>query len=129
MKSYTLKSIGKNTDYMTILREMEDGFVVKIVRDMDGYEDIKTDYLQRQEQMRQEGIKKEVETYNKVINSLKQSDVNELIEDGILPEKLLPIIDENFQTGIFKSKKWGIQLGTIYDIIDKDFGKVEIEDE
>ena len=36
MKKYTLKSIGKNTDYMTILREMEDGFVVKIVRDMDG---------------------------------------------------------------------------------------------
>ena len=44
MKKYTLKSIGKNTDYMTILREMEDGFVVQIVRDMDGYEDIKTDY-------------------------------------------------------------------------------------
>ena len=93
------------------------------------WEDIKTDYLQRQEQMKQEGIKEEIETYNKVISSLKQSDVNELIEDGILPEKLLSIIDENFQTGIFKSKKWGIQLGTIYDIIDKDFGKVEIEDE
>ena len=30
MKSYTLKSIGKNTDYMTIVREMEDGYVVKI---------------------------------------------------------------------------------------------------
>ena len=27
MKSYTLKSIGKTSDYMTILREMEDGFV------------------------------------------------------------------------------------------------------
>ena len=48
MKSYTLKSIGKNTDYMTILREMEDGFVVKIVRDMDGYEDVKTDYISRE---------------------------------------------------------------------------------
>ena len=48
MKSYTLKSIGKNTDYMTILREMEDGFVVQIVRDMDGYEDIKTDYISRE---------------------------------------------------------------------------------
>ena len=47
MKKYTLKSIGKNTDYMTILREMEDGFVVKIVRDMDGYEDVKTDIFLR----------------------------------------------------------------------------------
>ena len=48
MKSYTLKSIGKNTDYMTIIREMEDGYVVKIVRDLDGYQDIKTDYISRE---------------------------------------------------------------------------------
>ena len=48
MKSYTLKSIGKNSDYMTIVREMEDGFVVKIFRDMDGYEDIKTDYISKE---------------------------------------------------------------------------------
>lgn len=48
MKSYTLKSIGKNTDYMTILREMEDGFVVKIIRDMDGYQDEKTDYISKE---------------------------------------------------------------------------------
>ena len=48
MKTYTLKSIGKNTDYMTIIREMEDGFVVKIVRDMDGYEDVKTDYISKE---------------------------------------------------------------------------------
>ena len=47
MKSYTLKSIGKTSDYMTIVREMEDGFVVKIFRDMDGYEDIKTDYISK----------------------------------------------------------------------------------
>ena len=48
MKSYTLKSIGQNTDYMTILRELEDGFVVKIVRDMDGYNDVKTDYISKE---------------------------------------------------------------------------------
>ena len=45
MKSYTLKSIGKNTDYMTIVREMEDGFVVRIVRDRDGYDEVKTDFI------------------------------------------------------------------------------------
>ena len=33
---------------MTILRAMEDGFVVKIVRDLDGYEDVKTDYISRE---------------------------------------------------------------------------------
>ena len=48
MKHYTLKSIGSSSDYMTVIREMEDGFVVKIVRDMDGYEDVKTDYISRE---------------------------------------------------------------------------------
>ena len=31
-KSFTLKGIGKNTDYLTIIREMEDGFVVTNTR-------------------------------------------------------------------------------------------------
>lgn len=48
MKSYTLKSIGKKTDYMTIVREMDGGFVVQIVRDMDGFQDVKTDYISRE---------------------------------------------------------------------------------
>ena len=47
MGTYTLKSIGKNTDYMTVVREMDDGYVVKIVRDKDGYDDIPTDYISK----------------------------------------------------------------------------------
>ena len=45
MGTYTLKSIGKATDYMTIIKETEDGYVVKIVRDKDGYNDITTDFI------------------------------------------------------------------------------------
>jgi len=45
LKSYTLKSIGNSSDYMTVVREMEDGYVVRIVRDRDGYEEVKTDYI------------------------------------------------------------------------------------
>ncbi|MBQ2314427.1 MAG: hypothetical protein II187_05960 [Treponema sp.] len=47
MGSYTLKSIGKSTDYMTIVREMDDGYVVRIVRDKDGYNDVTTDYISK----------------------------------------------------------------------------------
>lgn len=47
MGTYTLKSIGKNTDYMTVVREMDDGYVVKIVRDKDGYDDVTTDYISK----------------------------------------------------------------------------------
>jgi len=47
MATYTLKTIGKSADYMTIVREMDDGYVVRIVRDKDGYEDVTTDYLSK----------------------------------------------------------------------------------
>lgn len=46
MDFYRLKS-SNPTDYMTILREMEDGYVVKIVRDRDGYEEETTDFLSK----------------------------------------------------------------------------------
>ena len=36
MATYTLKSIGKNVDYMSIVRERDDG-----------YEDVTTDYLSK----------------------------------------------------------------------------------
>ncbi|AEE16525.1 hypothetical protein [Treponema brennaborense] len=46
MDFYTLKSANPS-DYMTIMREMEEGYVVKIVRDRDGYEEITTDFLSK----------------------------------------------------------------------------------
>lgn len=48
MKSYSLKSLGNKNDYMTILSEKENGFVIRIVRDQDGYEDVKTDFLSKE---------------------------------------------------------------------------------
>lgn len=32
---------------MTIVRELDDGYVVRIVRDKDGYNDITTDYISK----------------------------------------------------------------------------------
>lgn len=47
MGTYTLKSIGKKTDYMTVIREMDDGYIVRIVRDEDGYDDVTTDFISK----------------------------------------------------------------------------------
>ena len=47
MAYYTLKSIGNSSDYMTIIKETEDGFVVRIVRDKDGYDDITTAFISK----------------------------------------------------------------------------------
>lgn len=45
MSHYALKTLGKANDYMVILRETEDGYVVRIVRDKDGYEEVTTDFI------------------------------------------------------------------------------------
>jgi len=47
MGTYTLKSIGKSTDYMTVERELDDGYVVRIVRDRDGYDEVTTDFISK----------------------------------------------------------------------------------
>ncbi len=45
--SYTLKSISRANDYMTIIRELDDGYVIRIVRDKDGYNDVTVDYMSK----------------------------------------------------------------------------------
>ena len=44
MDFYAMKSFNAS-DYMAIVKEMEDGFIVRIVRDRDGYEEITTDFM------------------------------------------------------------------------------------
>ena len=45
MDCYILKSHSQANDYMTIIKEMDEGFVVRIVRDKDGYEEIINDFI------------------------------------------------------------------------------------
>ncbi|MGI5173686.1 hypothetical protein H0R92_08810 [Treponema sp. OMZ 840] len=43
---YALKSHYSN-DYLTIEKELDDGFVVRIVRDKDGFEEVVTDFISK----------------------------------------------------------------------------------
>ena len=45
-KFYALKSHNSN-DYLTVEKELDDGFVIRIVRDKDGYEEIVTDFISK----------------------------------------------------------------------------------
>ena len=47
MAYYTLKTIAKTNDYMAVLKETEDEYVVRIVRDKDGYDEITTDFISK----------------------------------------------------------------------------------
>lgn len=47
MQSYLLKSHSQSNDYMTLLEEVDDGYIVRIVRDKDGYEEVITDFISK----------------------------------------------------------------------------------
>lgn len=78
-------------------------------------------YQQKQKQLQTEGIKNEIEIYNKLIEELTENDLNKFIEDGELPDKLMKLIEPDNTTSDFISKKYGVIIGSIFDIIDKDF--------
>ena len=92
------------------------------------WEKIKQDYLNRQEELKKEGIREEKALYDEIIRKITKDDVDKVLEDGLLPDKLLSIIDEDINDGNFISKKYKIKIGNIYDIVEKDFTKGEIDD-
>ena len=87
------------------------------------WEKIKQNYLDRQKELEKDGIREEKEFYDNCIASLKREDVDKVLEEGVLPEKLLRLIDENINNCDFVSKKYKVKIGSIFDIVDKDFTK------
>ncbi len=47
MSCYSIKSHNP-CDYLTIEKETEDGFVVRITREFDGYQKVATDFIERE---------------------------------------------------------------------------------
>jgi len=45
MKSYYIRTYSGSTDYLSILDETAEGFMVRIYRDQDGYEKIIDEYM------------------------------------------------------------------------------------
>jgi hypothetical protein len=92
------------------------------------WEQIKKEYLERMEMLKRDGIREEVEQYEKIIKGVSESDIDSLIVDGTIPEGILEICDFDAATGAFVSKKWNIKIGSIYDILDEKFGG-EVDDD
>ena len=92
--------------------------------DMD-WETIVNDYNARMEQYKNEAIKSEIEEYNNIIEKLSSTDIDNLIMEGVLPEKLLKIVELDIQTNSFISKKFDIKIGSLSDILDIDIDSSE----
>ena len=85
------------------------------------WNEVVEDYKTRQKELEREEIQHDIRMYNEVISKLTKADVESFIEDGTLPDKLLKIVDEDTSTMNFVSKKYNVVIGTIFDIIDKEF--------
>ena len=89
---------------------------------MGTWEEIKNDYLKRMEEERSLGIDKERETYDLIIDGLTKDDVNNFIDEGIMPDELKNFVIIDTETDNFLSKNFeGVILGNINDILEKEF--------
>lgn len=89
------------------------------------WEKIKADYRERQKVLEKEEVQEELKMYNKAIEKLTQTDVDNFLEEGIIPDSILNIVDEDVNSNNFVSKKHNVVLGNIFDIVDKEFVTVD----
>jgi hypothetical protein len=86
------------------------------------------DYLKRQEILRDSLISIEVVEYNDIIDKLTEDDVQNISETGQLPKDILEFLTFDGLSKNFISKQHNVVIGNIYDIIDKDFTVIEVDD-
>ena len=92
------------------------------------WEKMVNDYKALTELQKTEGIRLEIDKLNRIINELKKDDIDEIIETAILPSSITDFLKLDNSLNLI-SKEYNIQIGTIYDIIDKVFIDDNIEDD
>ena len=86
---------------------------------MGEWEDIVADYNRRMQEERINGIAKEKELFNEVLNKLSVESLNGIIEESVVPQELLKIVNVDLETMQFTSKTHeDAIIATINDIYD-----------
>ena len=86
------------------------------------WEQIKSDYLKRQEILQKEGIRDEVAKYNDFLeNTLTKAMYDDFIDDGEIPAELSSFLEVETNGMNLISKKYNVVIGSLMDIIDADF--------
>lgn len=78
-------------------------------------------YENRMAKLKEESIAKEVVKYNNIIDGLTQKDVDDFIVDVKIPKSISEFLKLDTNTMSFVSIEFGIAIGNIYDIADKEF--------
>jgi hypothetical protein len=48
VETYSLRTLNGTNDFITLLRETDEGFVIRIVRDKDGYNEIINEFMSKE---------------------------------------------------------------------------------
>lgn len=97
---------------------------------MGKWEDIVKDYEERMERDKRLGIDKDRETITEIIDKLSNQEVNDFLDDGVIPTAILRIADLNPVKFSLMSKKYpDIELVSLNDIIEKIENKEILDDE
>lgn len=48
METYALRTLQDSNDFVTILKETDDGYIIRIVRDKDGYDEVTKEFLSKE---------------------------------------------------------------------------------
>lgn len=87
------------------------------------------EYNDRMEKLKEENIAKEVDKYNKIIESLSKKEVDDFIIEVKIPKQITEFLKLDTNTMSFVSKEYNISIGSIYDIADKEFNDEDDEDD
>jgi DNA polymerase elongation subunit (family B) len=85
------------------------------------------DYNILTELQKSENIRLEIDKFNNIIDKLTKDDIDDIIETAILPSPITNFLKLDNSLNLI-SKEYDVQIGTIYDIIDKIFIDNNMED-
>ncbi len=86
---------------------------------MGTWEDIKNDYIKRKEREKQLGIDKVREKFEATLSKLSTSDIDALLNEGIIPDSISKIADINPINGDFVCKEYpDVVLSPLVSLID-----------
>lgn len=83
------------------------------------WEVVKKDYLERMEIVKREGVRDEYKYLHTILETqLTSSDFESFVENGELPSSIAKFCYVDTKSNGLMSKKYDVEIGTLYDIID-----------
>jgi hypothetical protein len=93
--------------------------------DVEEWEKIRIDYIERMILEKEQGILFEKEKLNEIFKHLELNELRKIENDSIIPKDVLIIAEINYETEMFVSRKWSEPLCPFLDIFKYEHDAIE----